>query len=67
MALWEEISARPLSDGITRTPGECKSLWTSLVHRYEASKRENKSWPYFEDMDKILSDLEATTTIFERS
>lgn len=67
MALWEEISAQLLSDGITRTPGECKSLWTSLVHRHEASKREKKSWPYFEDMDKILSDLEATTTIFEQS
>lgn len=35
MALWEEISAHLLSDGITRTPGECKSLWASLVQRYE--------------------------------
>lgn len=35
MVLWEEISARLLFDGITRTPGECKSLWSSLVQRYE--------------------------------
>ncbi|XP_058226361.1 ribonuclease J-like isoform X1 [Rhododendron vialii] len=64
MALWEEISAHLLSDGITRTPGECKSLWASLVQRYEESKSDagiKKSWPYFEDLDKILSDLEATT------
>ncbi|KAI8543954.1 hypothetical protein RHMOL_Rhmol08G0257500 [Rhododendron molle] len=65
MALWEEISAHLLSDGITRTPGECKSIWASLVQRYEESKSDadiKKTWPYFEDVDKILSDLEATTT-----
>ncbi|XP_073291409.1 ribonuclease J-like [Primulina huaijiensis] len=61
MALWEEISSNLSSEGITRSPGQCKSLWTSLVQKYEESKSEmkmQKSWPYFEDMNKILSDLE---------
>ncbi|KZV21747.1 RNA-metabolising metallo-beta-lactamase family protein, partial [Dorcoceras hygrometricum] len=61
MALWEEISSNLLSDGVTRSPGQCKSLWTSLVQKYEESKSEikmQKSWPYFEDMNRILSDLE---------
>ncbi|KAL6996986.1 hypothetical protein U1Q18_007111 [Sarracenia purpurea var. burkii] len=35
MALWEEISANLLADGINRSPGQCKSLWTSLVQKYE--------------------------------
>lgn len=61
MALWEEISSNLLSDGFTRSPGQCKSLWASLVQKYEESKSEmkmQKSWPYFEDMNKILSDRE---------
>lgn len=35
MALWEEISSNLLADGISRSPGQCKSLWTSLVQKYE--------------------------------
>lgn len=35
MALWEEISQNLLADGISRSPGQCKSLWTSLVLKYE--------------------------------
>lgn len=35
MALWEEISQKLLADGISRSPGQCKSLWTSLVLKYE--------------------------------
>lgn len=35
MALWEEISSNLLSDGITRSAGQCKSLWTSLIQKYE--------------------------------
>ncbi|XP_051148082.1 ribonuclease J isoform X2 [Andrographis paniculata] len=61
MALWEEISSNLSSDGISRSPGQCKSLWTSLVQKYEESKRDaksQKSWPYFEDVDKILSTAE---------
>ncbi|XP_052176731.1 ribonuclease J isoform X2 [Diospyros lotus] len=63
MALWEEISVSLLADGISRSPGQCKSLWTSLVQKYEESKSDEKSkesWPYFEEMNKILSDLEVT-------
>ncbi|CAI9757350.1 unnamed protein product [Fraxinus pennsylvanica] len=63
MALWEEISSDLLSDGITRSAGQCKSLWTSLIQKYEECKNDMKSrktWPYFDDMDKILSDLETT-------
>lgn len=37
MALWEEISASMLADGINRTPGQCKSLWASLTQKYEVS------------------------------
>ncbi|KAL1108769.1 hypothetical protein V6Z11_D03G133300 [Gossypium hirsutum] len=65
MALWEEISTSLLEDGITRSPAQCKSLWASLVQKYEESKNEkrsHKSWPYFEDMNKVLSDFEATAT-----
>ncbi|GAB4842818.1 hypothetical protein Ancab_012795 [Ancistrocladus abbreviatus] len=60
MALWEEISTSLLADGVHRTPGQCKSLWASLVQKYEESKSDKnskKSWPYFQEMDKILSDL----------
>ena len=35
MALWAEISQNLLADGISRSPGQCKSLWTSLVQKYE--------------------------------
>lgn len=35
MALWEEISRELLADGIERSPGQCKSRWTSLVQEYE--------------------------------
>jgi hypothetical protein len=35
MVLWEEISGNMLEQGITRTPAQCKSLWTSLVQKYE--------------------------------
>uniref|UniRef100_A0A6N2MDG5 Myb-like domain-containing protein n=1 Tax=Salix viminalis TaxID=40686 RepID=A0A6N2MDG5_SALVM len=61
MALWEEISTNFMADGINRSPGQCKSLWTSLVQKYEESKngkKGQKAWPYFEDMDNILSDSE---------
>ncbi|CAK9141080.1 unnamed protein product [Ilex paraguariensis] len=62
MALWEEISANLLADGVNRSPGQCKSLWTSLVQKYEGNKNDKESrssWPYFEDMNMILSDSEA--------
>ncbi|KAL6576335.1 hypothetical protein OROHE_000116 [Orobanche hederae] len=60
MALWEEISSSLLLEGISRSPGQCKSLWTSLVQKYEESVSDTKmqkSWSYFEDVDKILSHL----------
>lgn len=63
MALWEEISSNLLAEGISRSPGQCKSLWTSLVQKYEESKSDKKaqmSWPVFQDMDNILSDLKTT-------
>lgn len=58
MALWEEISENLSIEGFSRSPGQCKSLWASLVQKYEESKDEpesNRSWQYFEDMDSILS------------
>ncbi|KAK4743653.1 hypothetical protein SAY87_009965 [Trapa incisa] len=61
MALWEEISADLSAHGISRSPAQCKSLWASLVQKYEENKGENKSkksWPYFEEMNAILCDLE---------
>ncbi|XP_022934026.1 uncharacterized protein LOC111441254 isoform X4 [Cucurbita moschata] len=65
MALWEEISTCMLGDGMNRSPGQCKSMWASLVQKYEDSKREKtikKSWPYLEEMDAILSDSEAVAS-----
>ncbi|KAL4362405.1 hypothetical protein GQ457_04G015190 [Hibiscus cannabinus] len=65
MALWEEISTSLLEEGISRSPAQCKSLWASLVQKYEESKNEKKSkksWPYLEDMNKVLCDFEATDT-----
>ncbi|KAG8638686.1 hypothetical protein MANES_14G052700v8 [Manihot esculenta] len=65
MALWEEISENLIAEGFNRTPGQCKSLWASLVQKYEENASDEKSrkvWPYFEDMDKILSGFEATST-----
>lgn len=35
MVLWEEISASLLQHGVDRSPGQCKSLWSSLVQKYE--------------------------------
>lgn len=35
MVLWEEISEKMLDHGINRSPAQCKSLWTSLVLKYE--------------------------------
>ncbi|CAA6668305.1 unnamed protein product [Spirodela intermedia] len=35
MVLWEEISANLLQRGVDRSPGQCKSLWSSLVQKYE--------------------------------
>lgn len=35
MVLWEEISQKLLADGVNRSPGQCKSLWTSLIQKYE--------------------------------
>ncbi|KAK9668898.1 hypothetical protein RND81_13G094500 [Saponaria officinalis] len=60
MALWEEISSSLSSDGFNRSPGQCKSLWASLVQKYEESKSEKKSninWPYYAEMDTILSNF----------
>ncbi|KAL9243400.1 hypothetical protein vseg_017293 [Gypsophila vaccaria] len=60
MALWEEISSSLLVDGFNRTPGQCKSLWASLVQKYEESKsdkKKNVNWPYYDEMDTILSNL----------
>ncbi|XP_004297533.1 PREDICTED: uncharacterized protein LOC101299666 [Fragaria vesca subsp. vesca] len=65
MALWEEISRNLLAEGVNRSPGQCKSLWASLVQKYEESKsgkRSQKSWPYYEEMDGALSDSEAMAT-----
>ncbi|KAK4787241.1 hypothetical protein SAY86_011074 [Trapa natans] len=61
MALWEEISADLSAHGISQSPAQCKSMWASLVQKYEENKgqhKEKKSWPYFEEMNAILCDLE---------
>lgn len=62
MALWEEISANLSNEGFSRSPGQCKSLWASLVQKYEESKNEpetKKSWQYYEDMENVLSTPDA--------
>ncbi|KAL5748312.1 hypothetical protein ACOSP7_025342 [Xanthoceras sorbifolium] len=65
MALWKEISTHLMSEGFNRSPGQCKSLWASLVQKYEESKsdtKSQKSWLYYEDLDNILSDSEMAAT-----
>ncbi|GKV13803.1 hypothetical protein SLEP1_g24781 [Rubroshorea leprosula] len=65
MALWEEISTSLVANDIDRSPGQCKSLWASLVQKYEESMSDEKSqkdWPYFEDMKRVLSDNKTMTT-----
>lgn len=65
MALWEEISASLSVEGFDRSAGQCKSLWASLVQKYEESKSEKtsqKNWPYFEDMNRVLFDKDAIAT-----
>ncbi|MFS7918006.1 putative beta-lactamase transcription factor MYB-HB-like family [Helianthus anomalus] len=62
MALWEEISSNLSDQGFSRSPGQCKSLWASLVQKYEESKNEpesKRSWQYYDDMDEILSTPDA--------
>ncbi|XP_024960100.1 uncharacterized protein LOC112500757 [Cynara cardunculus var. scolymus] len=58
MALWEEISVNLSNEGSSRSPSQCKSLWASLIQKYEESKNEpesERSWQYYEDMNTILS------------
>lgn len=58
MALWEEISVNLSGEGFNRSPGQCKSLWASLVQKYEESKTEpegKRSWQYYKEIDDILS------------
>ncbi|PKI53297.1 hypothetical protein CRG98_026325, partial [Punica granatum] len=65
MALWDEISTDLSAHGFSRSSAQCKSLWASLVQKYEEIKSGNKSkksWPYFEEMNAILSDLGETAT-----
>lgn len=65
MALWEEISQSLLADGISRSPGQCKSLWTSLALKYEEIKNgkdSRKNWQYLEEMERILSSDETPAT-----
>ncbi|KAE9604275.1 putative beta-lactamase transcription factor MYB family [Lupinus albus] len=65
MALWQEISQNLSADGISRSPGQCKSLWTSLVLKYEELKNEKgskKGWQYFEDIERIMSNNDALAT-----
>lgn len=61
MALWKEISTHLANEGFNRTPSQCKSRWSSLLQKYEESKSGNsqKSWPYFEEMNKIFSDSDS--------
>ncbi|KAJ4712552.1 Ribonuclease J [Melia azedarach] len=61
MALWREISTHLMNEGINRSPGQCKSLWTSLLQKYEESKsgKNQNGWPYFEEMNEILSDSDS--------
>lgn len=35
MALWKEISTHLANEGFNRSPGQCKSMWTSLLQKYE--------------------------------
>lgn len=61
MALWEEISSNLSAEGINRSPGQCKSLWASLIQKYEeckADERSKTSWSHYEDMNSILSELD---------
>ncbi|KAL0721322.1 hypothetical protein Bca4012_035921 [Brassica carinata] len=61
MALWEEISSNLSAEGIDRSPGQCKSLWASLIQKYEeckADERSKSSWSHYEDMNNILSELD---------
>ncbi|XP_020576945.1 uncharacterized protein LOC110022382 isoform X1 [Phalaenopsis equestris] len=58
MALWENVSSIMSAHGIIRSSAQCKSLWASLVQKYEESRNDEKirkSWPYFNAVDKILS------------
>lgn len=64
MLLWEEISDNMSKHGVNRTPAQCKSLWASLVQKYEECKGNEttrKSWPYFTSMGRILSVPEEAT------
>ncbi|KAJ0231301.1 Ribonuclease J [Hirschfeldia incana] len=61
MALWEEISSNLSAEGFNRSPGQCKSLWASLIQKYEeckADERSKTSWSHYEDMNNILSELD---------
>ncbi|XP_057970235.1 ribonuclease J isoform X4 [Malania oleifera] len=65
MALWEEISESLLADGFNRTPGQCKSLWASLIQKHEeikSGRKGKKSWPYYEDVNRILLNVEGAAT-----
>ncbi|WOK96599.1 hypothetical protein Cni_G05306 [Canna indica] len=64
MVLWEEISNDMLNHGINRNPAQCKSIWASLVQKYEecrSNEKSRKTWPYFAAMNKVLSTDEQVT------
>ncbi|KAL8123301.1 hypothetical protein AgCh_011321 [Apium graveolens] len=64
MALWEEISADLLADGIVRSAGQCKSLWASLTQKFEECKNDEKrrkNWSYYEDVNDILTEFQDET------
>ncbi|XP_058763456.1 ribonuclease J-like [Vicia villosa] len=62
---WEEISKNLLAYGINKNPGQCRSMWTSLLQKYEEIKNENREerWLYLEDMERVLSVIEAPAKI----
>eukprot|EP00252_Welwitschia_mirabilis_P010958 TRINITY_DN2467_c0_g2_i1.p1 TRINITY_DN2467_c0_g2~~TRINITY_DN2467_c0_g2_i1.p1 ORF type:complete len:972 (+),score=187.63 TRINITY_DN2467_c0_g2_i1:36-2918(+) len=56
--LWEKISLRLSSYGISKTPEQCKSCWSSLVKKYKGileGKNHKDQWVLFDEMDKIMS------------
>lgn len=64
MALWEEISADLLADGIVRSAGQCKSLWASLTQKFEDCRndeKKRKNWSYYEDVNDILFEFQDKT------
>ncbi|KAJ8922011.1 hypothetical protein NQ315_008650 [Exocentrus adspersus] len=59
LKLWEEVSKELLSRGIHKSSENCEKKWKKMVNLYKIQKLSKSSadrFPFFQEIDNILSD-----------